>query len=152
MELKSCFFFFKLVGSEGLKGRVKRNNSALSLHLASLYLHYFPCYTIIELFHGPLIYNLLSKWIESFVFLQGKERTVLLFICLCLSIDFSMGQWFTVENGITTFDMSLFGMHEDGFWGRASFWWPIFFRYYLCAAVQTIFRELFIALWDSHEY
>lgn len=54
-------FFFKLVGSEGLKGRVKRNNSAFSLHLASLCLHYFPCYTIIELFHGPLIYNLLSK-------------------------------------------------------------------------------------------
>lgn len=97
MELKSCsFVFFKLVGSEGLKRRVKRNNSAFSLHLASLYLHFFPCYAFIELFHGPLIYNLLSKWIESFLFLQGKERTMLLlFVCVSplISLWVNGSQW-----------------------------------------------------------
>lgn len=40
---------------------------------------------------------------------------MLLCICLWLSIDFSMGQWFTVENSITTFDLNLSGMHEGGY-------------------------------------
>lgn len=97
MEPKSCRFFFKISSLvlKGWKKGLKRNNSTFTQHHTTLCLHCFSCYIFIELFYGLLIYNLLSKWIESFIFLQGKERSRLLFICLCLSIDFSVGQWFT---------------------------------------------------------
>lgn len=49
------------------------------------------------------------------LYISPREITGLLFICLWLSIDFSVGQWFTVENNITFFDLNLSAMHEYGY-------------------------------------